>query len=99
MSKIGFVGFGEVNTPVDVIVRKCRAAEEALRGEGLELVSVYPVADDSEEVQVRGAVAALAKEPFDALVVCRLDPDPCGGEGYGALPPSADGSVGALRLV
>lgn len=70
MSKIGFVGFGEVNTPVDVIVRKCRAAEEALRGEGLELVSVYPVADDSEEVQVRGAVAALAKEPFDALVVC-----------------------------
>lgn len=61
MSKIGFVGFGEVNTPVDVIVRKCRAAEEALRGEGLELVSVYPVADDSEEVQVRGGGCGARK--------------------------------------
>ena len=46
MGKIGFVGFGEVNTPVDVIVRKCKAAEAALIGEGLDLVSVYPVADD-----------------------------------------------------
>ena len=29
MSKIAFLGFGEVNTPVDVIVRKCSAAEAA----------------------------------------------------------------------
>ena len=70
MAKIGFVGFGEVNTPVDVIVRKCAAAEAALKAEGLELVSVYPVADDYEEVQVNHAVEALAKENFDALVVC-----------------------------
>ena len=70
MAKIGFVGFGEVNTPVDVIIRKCSAAEKALKEEGLELVSVYPVADDYEETQVNGAVAALAKESFDALVVC-----------------------------
>ena len=33
MAKIGFVGFGEVNTPVDVIIRKCKAAEEALKAE------------------------------------------------------------------
>ena len=70
MAKIGFVGFGEVNTPVDVIIRKCKAAEEALKAEGLELVSVYPVADDYEETQVKSAVEALAKESFDALVVC-----------------------------
>ena len=70
MRKIGFVGFGEVNTPVEVIVRKCKAAEEALRAEGLDLVSVYPVADDYEETQVNDAVKKLAKEPFDALVVC-----------------------------
>ncbi len=70
MSKIGFIGFGEVNTPVEVIIRKCRAAEEALKAEGLELVSVYPVADDYEETQVNDAVAKLAQEPFDALVVC-----------------------------
>ena len=70
MAKIGFVGFGEVNTPVDVIIRKCKAAEEALKAEGLDLVSVYPVADDYEETQVKSAVEALAKESFDALVVC-----------------------------
>lgn len=68
--KIGFVGFGEVNTPVDVIVRKCEAAKAALEAEGLELVSVYPVADDYEEEQVSWAVSELAKEQFDALVVC-----------------------------
>ncbi len=70
MSKIGFVGFGEVNTPVEVIIRKCKAAEQALLSEGLDLVSVYPVADDYEEKQVNDAVARLAKESFDALVVC-----------------------------
>ena len=70
MAKIGFVGFGEVNTPVDVIIRKCSAAEKALKDEGLDLVSVYPVADDYEEIQVKGAVEALKKESFDALVVC-----------------------------
>ena len=70
MAKIGFVGFGEVNTPVDVIIRKCTAAAEALKGEGLDLVTVFPVADDYEETQVNAAVAALKKESFDALVVC-----------------------------
>ena len=70
MSKIGFIGFGEVNTPVDVIIRKCSAAEAALKAEGLDLVSVYPVADDYEETQVNDAVKKLSAEKFDALVVC-----------------------------
>ena len=70
MSKIGFIGFGEVNTPVDVIIRKCSAAENALKAEGLELVSVYPVADDYEETQINDAVEKLATQKFDALVVC-----------------------------
>ena len=70
MSKIGFIGFGEVNTPVDVIIRKCSAAEAALKNEGLDLVSVYPVADDYEETQINDAVEKLGAEKFDALVVC-----------------------------
>jgi len=68
--KVAFLGFGEVNTPVDVIVRKCSAAEAALKEEGLDLVSVYPIADDYEEKDVAKAVAALEKENFDAVVVC-----------------------------
>ena len=53
MGKTAFVGFGEVNTPVDIIVNKCKAAEEALKGEGLDLVSVYPVTDDYEEKDIK----------------------------------------------
>ena len=68
--KVAFLGFGEVNTPVDVIVRKCSAAEAALKAEGLDLVSVYPIADDYEEKDVAKAVAALENENFDAVVVC-----------------------------
>ena len=70
MSKIAFVGFGEVNTPAEIIERKCRAAEESLKAAGLELVSVYPVTDDYEERDIKRAVAALEGESFDALVVC-----------------------------
>ena len=70
MAKVAFLGFGEVNTPVDVIVRKCSAAEEALRAEGLDLVSVYPIADDYEEKDVAKALDALESEKFDAVVVC-----------------------------
>ena len=68
--KVAFLGFGEVNTPVDVIVRKCSEAEAALKAEGLDLVSVYPIADDYEEKDVAKAIAALEKENFDAVVVC-----------------------------
>ena len=70
MAKIGFVGFGEVNTPREVIVRKCAAAEAALKAEGLDLIPVYPVADDYEEKQIGDALQKLAAAPFDALVVC-----------------------------
>lgn len=31
MIKIGFAGFGEVNTPIEVIERKCKAAYESLK--------------------------------------------------------------------
>ncbi len=70
MSKVAFLGFGEVNTPVDVIVRKCSAAETALKAEGLDLVSVYPIADDYEEKDVAKALDALKGQEFDAVVVC-----------------------------
>jgi len=70
MAKAAFVGFGEVNTPIDLIVRKCAAAENALRQEGLDLLSVYPVTDDYEEKDVNRAIAALQGQAFDVLVLC-----------------------------
>ena len=70
MVKAAFVGFGEVNTPVDIIIRKCEAAEAALKKEGMELISVYPISDDYEEKDVKKAVAALENQSFDVLVLC-----------------------------
>lgn len=70
MMKAGFVGFGEVNTPADIIIKKCSEAAHALGGEGIELVSVYPVTDDYEEKDINKAISALRGESFDFLVLC-----------------------------
>ena len=70
MTKAAFVGFGEVNTPIDIIIRKCEAAAKGLESEGLTLTKVYPVTDDYEEKDVKRAIAALKGEEFDCLVVC-----------------------------
>ena len=61
MSKIGFVGFGEVNTPVDVIVRKCRAAalagiQASVKPIGLHCAAVDAV-EKSEGFQKQQVVA------------------------------------------
>lgn len=70
MTRAAFVGFGEVNTPIDIIIRKCEAAAKGLESEGLSLTKVYPVTDDYEEKDVKRAIAALKGEEFDCLVVC-----------------------------
>ncbi len=68
--RAAFVGFGEVNTPIDIIINKCKAAEEALKSEGMDLLSVYPVTDDYEEKDIKKAVAALENQSFDVLICC-----------------------------
>ena len=68
--RAAFVGFGEVNTPAEIILKKCRDAEAGLKAEGLDLVSVYPVTDDYEEKDIKKAVAALENEAFDVLILC-----------------------------
>ena len=70
MIKAAFVGFGEVNTPKEIIVNKCRDAAENLKKEGLDLIEVYPVTDDYEEKDIKMAVDALKGKEFDVLVVC-----------------------------
>ncbi|MBQ4259320.1 MAG: hypothetical protein IJB84_03525 [Lachnospiraceae bacterium] len=70
MVKAAFVGFGEVNTPKELIVNKCAAALQALEKEGVETISVYPVTDDYEEKDVNAAIAALNGQEFDYLVIC-----------------------------
>ncbi len=67
--KAGFVGFGEVNTPREIIEKKCAEAEKLLEGRDIELLSTPPVSDDPKGKQAERAVRDL-QEPFDLLVVC-----------------------------
>ncbi len=68
--RAAFVGFGEVNTPAEIILKKCKDAEAGLKAEGLDLLSVYPVTDDYEEKDIKKAVAALENQSFDVLILC-----------------------------
>jgi L-fucose isomerase-like protein len=68
--KVEFVGFGEVNTPRDLMERKCRRAVEWLQSAGLEVVSTAPVSDDPAGNDVRWAISELSNLDFDVLITC-----------------------------
>ena len=68
--KIAFAGFGEVNTPIDIIVNKCTVALESLKKDGVEVFPCFPIRDDYEEVDVNKAIDYFTGKEFDALVLC-----------------------------
>lgn len=70
MNKVAFVGFGEVNTPQDIIIRKCEKAASDLESEGIELIRVFPVSDDKKGEDVKRAIENLKGQDFDTLILC-----------------------------
>jgi L-arabinose isomerase len=72
MEKItaGFVGFGEINTPREIIERKCAEARRLLEAEGLQLVWTDPVSDDPAGQDVARARQELGGQDFDLLILC-----------------------------
>ena len=68
--KAGFVGFGEINSPRELIQKKCLRARQALEDRGIELVHTQPVRDDPEGADEVRARTDLSREDFDVLVVC-----------------------------
>ena len=68
--KAGFVGFGEINSPRELIQKKCLRAKQALEDRGIELVHTQPVRDDPEGADEARARTELSREDFDVLVVC-----------------------------
>lgn len=98
MVKAAFVGFGEVNTPIDIIINKCKTAEENLKKEGLDLISVYPITDDYEEKDIKKAIDSLKGKDFDCLVVCIAGWIPTHAVVMRAFQRKAYGALGALRL-
>jgi L-fucose isomerase-like protein len=68
--KAGFVGFGEVNSPRELIEKKCTEARQALEVRGMELLVTASVSDDPERVDELRAIQELSAEDFDLLVIC-----------------------------
>jgi len=68
--RAGFVGFGEVNSPRELIERKIARAREVLEGLGLDLVTTEPVSDDPAGQDEARARSELALQDFDLLIVC-----------------------------
>ena len=70
MAKTAFLGFGEVNTPAQLIIDKCAKAAADLEQAGMELIKVFPITDDPEEKDIKKALDALRGQEFDSIVVC-----------------------------
>lgn len=68
--KAAFVGFGEINTPRDIVEGLCREACAALPAEEVELFATEPVSDDPDGRDVRRAIDDLSGHDFDILLVC-----------------------------
>ncbi len=70
MGKIAFVGFGEVNTPIELLTGKCKNAQRSLEALGLPIAGVWPVTDDPDGRDVDGALKRLEETVCDAIILC-----------------------------
>lgn len=68
--RAAMVGFGEVNSPRELIERKCNAARAALRARGIDPLWTQPVSDDPQGLDVARARRDLRRDDFDVLIVC-----------------------------
>ena len=68
--KTAFVGFGEINSPQQLIKEKCETACKELEALGIPIVTTDHVTDDPEGIDAARAIADLKKEEFNVLVVC-----------------------------
>lgn len=70
MNKIGFICFGEVNTPFEQIERKHDGAINELEGLDAEIVDAGIVVDDSEYKTADRAIEILKGTEISSLVIC-----------------------------
>jgi hypothetical protein len=68
--KAAFVGFGEVNSPQQLIKEKCLTALEEVKTLGFEIITTEPVTDDPKGIDVKRAITDLKKDDFDLLIIC-----------------------------
>ena len=68
--KVAFVGFGEVNSPQQLIKDKCSSALEEVKTLGFSIVTTDYVTDDPEGKDVKRAIKDISGDDFDMLIVC-----------------------------
>lgn len=68
--KAAFVGFGEVNTPTEIITKKCLEAKKLVEDRNIELVYTDPVSDDPEGKYAARAIKELSNTDFDFIIFC-----------------------------
>lgn len=68
--QLAFVGFGEINSPQQLIKDKCSVALEEVTTLGFSIVTTDHVTDDPEGKDVKRALEVLKKSDFDLLIVC-----------------------------
>jgi L-arabinose isomerase len=68
--KAAFVGFGEINSPQQLIKDKCLKAREEIESLGIKLVTTDHVTDDPKGIDVKRAIKDLKKGEFDLLIIC-----------------------------
>jgi L-fucose isomerase-like protein len=68
--KAAFVGFGEINSPQQLIKDKCAMALKEVKSLGFSIVTTDHVTDDPAGMDVRRAVNELGKGDFDLLIIC-----------------------------
>ena len=68
--KTAFVGFGEVNSPQELIKDMCLKARNELISLGVEVVSTDHVTDDPDGNDINRALNDLKNKEFDSLIIC-----------------------------
>lgn len=68
--KAAFVGFGEVNSPQQLIKDKCLKALQEVKSLGIKTVTTEHVTDDPKGIDVKRALSDIKKEDFDLLIIC-----------------------------
>ena len=68
--KAAFVGFGEVNSPQQLIKNKCLKALEEVRSLSFDIVSTDTVTDDPKGSDAKRAIDDLKKNDFELLIIC-----------------------------
>ena len=67
--KIGFIGFGEVNTPIELLISNVNDAKERLAHNGIEVTYGELVTDDLDKHGSDEAIERLSCSSLDVLIL------------------------------